>query len=208
MNAKLEVFDCEQGSDLWYQSRLAIPTASVFHTVLARGKGGGDSITRRKLMLKLIGESLTGQPEESYQNAHMERGIAMEAEARELYALVSGLDPQPVGFLRRGRAGASPDSLVGDDGVLEIKTKLPSLHLETYLSGKMPAEHTAQVQGELWVSGREWCDFVSYWPALPIFITRVYRDEDYIAKLSAAVDEFNAEMVTLTKQILGNGKQA
>lgn len=199
----LRVFDCEQGSDDWFEHRLAIPTASMFSTVLAKGKGGGDSVTRRKYMLKLIGESLTGQPEESYQNAHMERGKVMEAEARDLYAFQSGNDPQPVGFIRRGRTGASPDSLVGEDGVLEIKTKLPSIHLDVLLGGKMPTEHIPQVQGELWISGRQWCDFVSYWPALPIFIMRVYRDEDYIARLSAAVNDFNAEMVALTEQILG-----
>src|SRR5690349_5323608 len=96
---EVQIFDCVQGDESWYQHRLGIPTASMFSTVMAKGKGGGDSVTRRKYMLRLIGESLTGQSEDTYQNAHMERGKEMEAEARELYALVSGNTPEPVGFL-------------------------------------------------------------------------------------------------------------
>lgn len=196
--SQLERFDCEQGTPEWFECRRGIPTASEFATVLAKGRDGkSPSITRRTYMLKLIGEVLTGESAESYSNEHMERGKLMEAEARDLYALQLDGELEQVGFLRRGRCGASPDSLVGADGLLEIKTKLPHLQLGVLLDGVLPSEHVAQVQGQLWVSGRKWVDFVSYWPRLPLFKIRVQRDEAYIAKLAEEVDKFLAEMDAL-----------
>lgn len=197
----LQIINCEQGSAEWFAARAGIPTASEFATVLAKARNGGESKGRRTYMLKLVGERLTGQPMESYSNDHMERGKVMEAEARDLYAMVREVDLQPVGFMRRGDAGASPDSLVGDAGLAEIKTKLPHLQIEVLLADRVPAEHVAQVQGQLWISGREWCDFVSYWPGLPLFVKRVERDEAYIATLAAAVAEFNAELLGVIAQV-------
>ncbi len=191
----------EQGTDEWYAARAGIPTASMFATVQAKGKGGGASITRRKYMLQLAGERLTGKPMEGYVNNHMERGKEMEAEARDLYAMVHNCEPQQVGFIRRGDSGASPDSLVDNHGLLEVKTKLPHLQIEVLLANRLPPEHVAQVQGQLWVSCREWLDFVSYWPGLPLFVTRVQRDEKYIAELSVAVSEFNEELNAVVNQI-------
>lgn len=199
----VQIFDCAQGSPEWFACRLGIPTASEFATVMAKGRDGGDSVTRRKYMLELLGEELTGEVQEGYTNAHMERGKVMEDEARELYAMLRDVEPVRVGFMRRGDMGASPDSLIGDDGLLEIKTKLPHLHLAVLLAGKLPAEHKAQVQGQLLVSGRAWCDFVSYWPALPPFIVREFRDEPYIANLSAAIAAFNNEKAELRARING-----
>jgi len=186
----LEIFNCEQGSESWFECRRAIPTASRFSDVLAKGQG----ITRRKYLLTLAGEAITGEVAESYSNAHMERGHAMEADARNLYAFAHDVEPELVGFMRRGRAGASPDSLIGADGLLEIKSKLPALHLDVLDKGRLPPEHVAQCQGQLWVSGREWLDFVSYWPKLPLFCVRVERDEAYIATLSQAVADFVGEL--------------
>lgn len=191
---ELQVFDCEQGTPEWYAARAGIPTASQFDTVLAKGKGGGESKTRRTYMLKLIGERLTGEPMYSYSNDHMERGKEMESEARDLYSMLADLEPEQIGFMRRGDAGASPDSLVGDNGLLEIKTKLAHLQLDVLLNDELPSEHRAQCQGQLWIAEREWVDFVSYWPGLPLFAKRVFRDEDYIKRLAEAVRAFNAEM--------------
>lgn len=190
----LQIIDCEQGTPAWLQARLGIPTASEFATLLAKGRAGGESATRRTYMLKLIGERLTGEPMWTYSNEHMERGKAMEDEARDLYAMLRDVEPQRVGFLRRGDVGCSPDSLIGDDGLLEIKTKLPHLHLAVLLSNELPPEHKAQVQGQLLVSGRGWVDFMSYWPALPPVIVRVPRDEPYIASLKIAAEDFLAEL--------------
>jgi hypothetical protein len=198
---ELQIFDCEQGSPEWYACRLGIPTASEFDTVQAKGKGGGESKTRRTYMLKLIGEQITGQPKYDYSNDHMERGKEMEAEARDLYAMVTDVEPVKVGFMRRGDAGCSPDSLIGTNGISEIKTKLAHLQLEVLLSDRLPPEHVPQTQGQLWIAEREWCDFVSYWPGLPLFIKRVHRDEDYIRNLAAAVQAFNEEMQELMARV-------
>jgi len=193
----LEVFKCEQGSPEWFACRLGIPTASEFKTVMAKGEGK----TRRTYMLKLLGERLTGEPSDSYSNAHMERGQIMEAEARDLYTFMTDVEPERVGFLRDGDKGCSPDGLIGADGMTEIKTKLAHLQLEVLLSDRLPPEHVAQCQGNLWVAGREWIDFCSYWPKLPLFVKRVYRDELYIKKLAVEVDAFSSEMLELMAKV-------
>jgi hypothetical protein len=201
----MQIFTCEQGSEDWIRARLGIPTASEFHTVMAKGKGGEPSKTRHTYMLKLVGEILTGEQMDSYSNHHMERGKVMEDEARDLYAFMFDVIPDCVGFIRNGDKGCSPDSLVGTDGMVEIKTKLPHLQVDCLLGGRVPPEHRAQCQGALWVAEREWIDFVSYWPKLPLFVTREHRDEDYIKQISAAVDQFNDELATLVERIRAMG---
>lgn len=193
--SELAIFDCEQNSTEWFAARMGIPTASEFSTVMAKGRGGGDSVTRRKYMLTLAAQVITGEYVQTWAgNEHTERGHAMEDEARQFYAFQRDADPQRVGFMRRARAGASPDSTIGDMGLLEIKTKLPHLQLEVLEQDRLPPEHVAQVQGQLWVSGRDFCDFVSYWPKLPLFVKRVERDDAYIANLAQAVADFNGEL--------------
>lgn len=188
----IEVFDCPQGSPEWFAARLGIPTASEFGAVKAKGEGK----TRRTYMMKLIGEVLTGESMEKFSNGHMERGKEMEPDARNLYAFRMDVEPLQVGFLRNGRKGASPDSLIDTNGMVEIKTKLPHLQAEVLLADKLPTEHIAQCQGNLWVAEREWIDFVSYWPRMPLFVKRVYRDDAYIATLAKEVELFLKEMDT------------
>ncbi len=198
---KREIFNCEQGKKEWFDVRRGIVTASRFDDVMAKGKGGGESITRRKYMLTLIGERLTGETADSHSNGHMERGKEMEPEARDTYSLVTGLEVKQVGFIKLGEnIGASPDGLPGD-GCLEIKTKLPALHLDCMLRGQVPAEHMKQIQGQLWVSDLEWCDFVSFWSGLPIFIKRVNRDSKMIAEIHSAVSLFIEEMLETMEEI-------
>lgn len=190
----LEVISCDQNSEEWSRARMGIPTASEFATVMAKGRGGADSKTRQTYLYKLAGEIITGEPMESYSNAHMERGKLMEDEARALYEFMTDLECERVGFIRSGRKGASPDSLIGAAGMVEIKTKLPHLMIETILRGEFPPEHKAQCQGQLWVAEREWIDIAVYWPGMPLFITRAERDEEFIKQLSDAVDAFNEEL--------------
>lgn len=190
----MKIIDCEQGSPEWFSARAGIPTASEFHTVMAKGKGGGESLTRKTYLLKLAGEIITGEPMESFTNAHMERGKAMEDEARDLYSFMTDSDPLRVGFVTNGKAGASPDSLIGERGGLEIKTKLPHLLIDLLLKGEMPPEHKAQVQGCMWIAEREWWDFAAYWPKLPLFTKRIIRDDTYIRSIADAVDQFNDEL--------------
>src|SRR5262245_9992 len=197
----VEIFDCEQGTPEWYRARLGIPTASMFATVMAKGKDGGASLTRRTYLMKLAGEILTNEPHETYQNGHMERGKAMEAEARDYYAFVNDEPLRQIGFIRSGPKGASPDSLVGTDGILEIKTAAPPILGEYILADKFPPEHMAQAQGNLWIAEREWLDIVIYWPSMPKFVTRLYRDDTYIQKLSAAVDDFNNDLAEIVNRL-------
>jgi len=195
------IVDCEQGTEPWLRARLGLPTASEFSTVMAKGKDGGKSLTRKTYMLKLAGEILTGEPMESYSNQHMERGKEQEAEAREAYELMRDVDTKQVGFIVNGDKGCSPDSLIGEDGALEIKTALPHIQVERLLKGELPPEHRAQVQGVMWVAERQWLDFVSYCPRLPLLIVRVPRDDGYIATLAGAVKEFNAELASVVDAI-------
>lgn len=161
---------------------------------MAVGPKGGKSVGRQKYLAQLAGEIITGEPMVNYVSADMERGKLMEDEARDLYAFTTGADLHRVGFIRDGDKGASPDSLIGEDGGLEIKSAAAHVQIARLLDNELPSEHKAQVQGSLWVSGRKWWDLVSYCPKLPLFVVRVHRDEEYIAKIAAAVDLFNAEL--------------
>jgi hypothetical protein len=201
----MQIIDCAQGSEEWFLARAGIPTASEFSTVLAKGRGTAESKTRRTYMLKLAGERITGKPMETFSNQHMERGKLMEEEARNFYAFLTDDEPQQIGFIRNDLAGCSPDSLIGADGLLEIKTALPHLLIDFIFKDEFPPEHRAQTQGQLWVTGREWVDLTVYWPKMPPFIKRAYRDEVYIRDLAAAVERFNDELAEVVERIKSYG---
>ncbi len=197
----IEISLCDQGSPEWQGLRLGIPTASAFTAIMAKGRGSAESRTRQSYLYKLAGELITGQPMEGFTNVHMERGKALEDEARTTYTFLTEAHCERVGFVRNGRKGASPDALVGADGLLEIKTKLPHLLIEALLRGEFPPEHNAQCQGQLWITGRAWVDLVIYWPGLPMIITRAWRDEGFIHELAQAVDVFNTELDVIVDRI-------
>jgi hypothetical protein len=201
----IRIIDCEQGTPEWHAARGGIPTASRFQDILTRGRGAAPGKVRRTYMLELLGERLLGDqvPEGFTGNRHTERGHAFEQEARDLYAFQTGLAPQRVGFIRNDalRAGASPDSLVGPEGGLEVKTKLPGLHLAVLLDDVIPDEHVAQVQGSMLITGRSWWDFVSYCPGLPLFRKRALRNEGYIAALRIEISDFNDELDALEAKL-------
>lgn len=200
----MQVFnDIVQGSPEWFEARAGIPTASRFSTVMAKGEGK----TRSEYMRTLAGEVITGEIEESFSSPHMERGKLMEDEARETYAFINSVEPYQVGFIRNGDKGASPDSLIGTNGGLEIKTALPRIQIDRLERNRLPPEHKAQVQGNLWIAEREWWDFVSYWPRLPMLIVRVYRDEEYIKTMSDEIDRFNDEKAALIERIRAYGQE-
>lgn len=201
----MQIVDCIQGTEAWHQARAGIVTASEFSTVLAKGRGGGESKTRRTYLLKLAGERLTGFPAESYSNGHMERGKVMEDEARRFYEFLTDAELQQVGFIRNGDKGCSPDSLISTDGVLEIKTALPHLLIDMLLKDEFPPDHRAQTQGQLWVAEREWVDLIVFWPNLPPLVKRAYRDPGYIIQLSDAVDQFNEELESVVEKIRSYG---
>jgi hypothetical protein len=195
------IINCEQGTEEWFRVRAGMPTASMFSTVMAKGRSGGESATRRTYMLKLAGEILTGEPAETFSNAHTERGKVMEEDARNWYAFNQDVEPERVGFIINGPKGCSPDSLIGSDGMVEFKTALPHILIEKLLKNEFSPEHKAQCQGALWVAEREWIDLVTYWPRLPPLRVRAFRDEVYIAAMSRAVDEFNEELAEVVERI-------
>lgn len=210
---EVEVFtDIAQGSEDWHVLRRGLATASNFGTILATGKDGGESLTRSKLMRELAGEILTGETAESYRNADMERGNAMEPEACDYYSRTRFADLAEVGFVRRTVrvfggdfvVGASPDRFVGRDGVLEIKTMRPDKLIEVAQKGAggFPPEHRPQCQGILWVTDREWVDLMLFYRGMPIAPTfKIERDEVYIKTLAQQVEVFDYEVRALVKRI-------
>lgn len=198
------IHTCEQGTPEWHELRRGKVTASMFATVMAKGKTpGARSLTRDKYMRQLAGEIITGEVQESYSNSHMERGKAMEDSARQLYAFQRDVEPQQVGFITLDRCGCSPDSLVEANGMLEVKTKLPDLLIEAMLRGPHdpPPEHLAQVQGQLMVADREWCDLVAYWPKMPLVTWRIYRDPAYEERLRGEIALFTMELDALVETV-------
>lgn len=186
------VRDIEQGSADWLALRLGIITCSELECLLVNGKGeAGFGAGALSYMDQLIGERITGEAADPFQgNRHTERGHELEGVARELYEARTDATTEQVGIILNHGVGYSPDSLVGADGLTEIKTKLPKLQVGVILAGEIPKEHIAQCQGGLWVSEREWIDFISYWPGMPLFIKRAYRDEALIRKIDERVNAF------------------
>jgi hypothetical protein len=196
----IEVFDMEQGGEEWHRARMGIPTASMFATVMARGRGGGLSLTRAKYLRQLAAEIVTDDPmPEGYISADMERGRIMENEARNYFTLIRQEQPQRVGFIRNGNKGASPDSLLGTNSGLEIKSAAPHVQIERLEQDRLPLEYVCQVQGSMWVAEREHWEFISYCPKLPPLIVTVDRDEDKIAQIAEAVDMFNEELAMMVE---------
>lgn len=200
----IETFaEIEQGTPEWHLLRCGLPTASRFADIMAEGDGK----MRRKYLYELAGERFTGEPDESWSgNRHTERGKAMEDEARRHYAFMNDTEPRRVGFIKNGNVGCSPDSLIGDRGGLEIKTKLPHLMVDilTRDAGWYPPEHKWQLQGFLWVAERDWIDLSCYWPKMPPFVRRVTRDETMIRSLAAKVDAFNNDLTSLVARLRGD----
>ena len=184
-----------QGTEEWLEARSGIITASAMNHVLAKGEGK----TRRKYMYQMIGELITGNPAESYSNAHMERGHVQEPVARALYIEESNVtDPTEVGmFIEKwdwGRIGYSPDLVCSDVGLAEIKTRQAYLQAELLDTGKRPPDVNKQLQTGLLVTGRRWIDYVSYCPGMPLFVERVYPDLEMHALILAESQRFYEEL--------------
>ncbi len=197
--------DLEQGSTEWHALRSGIVTMSEISSLLVDGKGvegfGAGAITYMNI---LIGERITGEPADAFQgNASTERGHELEPKARALYLTQTGLECDQVAIILNHGCGYSPDSLVGADGLNEIKTKLAKFQVEIILSDEVPKEHIAQCQGGLWLSGREWIDFISYCPGMPLFIKRMERDEKLIRKMAERVKTFYELLEDRMNRVLG-----
>lgn len=196
------VLEMEQGTAEWHAARCGIPTASNFDKIVT--SKGEPSKSAQKYLYKLAGERVVGKAEETYKNAAMERGIEMEAEARALYEMLNDKTVNQAGICYKDELklfSCSPDGLVGEDGLIEIKCPEIHTHVEYLLQDKLPTEYVQQVQGQLFVTGRQWCDFMSYYPGLKPLVVRVKRDEAFIKALVVELEVFCKNLDEVTEKI-------
>jgi len=190
----------EQGTQEWLNDRSTVVTSSMFKTTMAKGRDGGLSLTRTKYMRFLANSIVTGNPAPNgYSSWEMKEGQKREPESREYYAFISKNTVTEAGLIYLNdarRIGASVDGLINHDGNLELKNPNLETHLAWLLEGGLPPAHQIQVQGQLWVTDREYCDFVSYHPDAfkMMHRVRVERDDELIRKIKTAVYQFVSEL--------------
>jgi putative phage-type endonuclease len=199
--------DIIQGTDEWKALRLGKVTASRVADVVAKTKSGY-STSRANYAAQLIAERLTGVVADSYTNAAMQHGTETEPEARAAYEFYQGVSVTEVAFVPHqsiDQAGCSPDGLVDEDGLVEIKCPNTATHLETLLGQAVPGKYETQMQFQMGCTGRKFCDFVSYDPRMPehmrLFIKRVPRDDARIKELEAEVASFLLELAVKLSQL-------
>ena len=196
------LLEVEQGSPEWLAARRGIPTASCFDKIVTTK--GEPSKSRTKYLYQLAGERITGGTDDSFRSKFMQRGNDVEAEARAFYELIYDRTVQRVGICYKDeskRIACSPDGLVGKKGGVQIKCPSMAEHIGYLLSSQLPTEYFVQVQGELYVTDRDWWDFISYYPGLRGFVVRVKRDEKFINSLSHELNVFCNDLDKLTEQI-------
>jgi len=197
----------DQRTDEWFAARLGKVTASRIADVMAKTKTGYGA-SRANYMAELIVERLTGQKGDSYQNAAMMWGTNTEPLARAAYEAHRGVLVEETGFVPHpsgAMTGASPDGLVGDDGLVEIKCPNTATHIDTLMSDDAPPKYFAQMQWQMACTGRAWCDFVSFDPRMPeemqLFVTRVERDDTWIIMAEEAVQAFLSELDEMVSKL-------
>ena len=206
----MKIIDCEQGSAAWLQARCGRVTASNIADVLSRSRDRkSEGATRRNYKARIISELLTGRPQEhGYTNKAMEDGIALEPFARGAYEARHNVMVDQVGLVLHpaiDRAAASPDGLVGAEGLVQLKCPYPATHIGYLLAGVVPSEYEPQMSWEIACTEREWCDFVSYCPIFPqylqLFVMRFQRDDKRIQEITAEVIVFLREVDEMIERL-------
>lgn len=204
----------EQRSDSWFAARAGKVTASALHKVMARTKTGYGA-DRANYHAQLVAERLTGRPADSYSNAAMQWGIDTEANAREAYSALIGDAVAEIGFVDHPRfelTGASPDGLVGFDGLVEIKCPNTSTHLAALTGAGIDKKYMLQMQWQMACTERQWCDFASFDPRMPpemqLHVRRVDRDEALLAEIEAELIPFLAEIAATVEQLTNEYRKA
>ena len=198
---------CEQGSAEWLAMRLGKVTASKVSDVLSKGRGSAPSKMSETYMIELIAEVLTGNSKPFFENDAMRWGTETEPQARAMYAVNNDfVDVKEVAFVEHNeQVGISPDGLIGEDGLLEIKCPNTTTQIKRALSNDYSADYKAQIQMQLWVTEREWCDFLSFDPRLDCEVgylqQRVFRDEEYIEEMKTKVYAFVEKMNEIIEQL-------
>lgn len=187
----------EQGTTEWHEARLGRVTASRIADVMMKPTTAGFQNYRSQLVC----ERLTGRPTETFTSAAMQHGTETEPQARAMYTLTTGLSVDEVGFVPHpliDMAGASPDGLVGELGLVEIKCPQPTEHIRVLTGGAIKPGYVLQMLWQMECTGREWCDFVSFNPDLPddlqLHIQRVEYDSEKAAEITGAVRSFLASV--------------
>lgn len=190
----------EQRTEEWYSARLGKVTASRVADVIAKTKSGY-STSRANYMAELVCERLTGKQGDFYQNAAMVWGTNTEPMARQAFEAATGALVIETGFVSHptiSMAGASPDGLIGEDGLIEIKCPFTATHIESLMGQTAPSKYVPQMMWQMACTGRKWCDFVSFDPRMPedmqLFICRVHRDENVIIELEREIEKFLFEL--------------
>lgn len=201
------VLPIEQGSPEWFEQRRGKVTASRIADIMAKTKSGY-STSRQNYLMQLLCERLTGKVEESFKSSAMQRGNDLEPEARNWYQLETGEIVEQVSFIDHPNiddAGASPDGLVGNEGLIEIKCPNTATHIETLRSKKPSDRYYKQMQWQMACTSRKWCDFVSFDNRLPdnlaYFCVRIDRNEDAIAEIEAEVNKFLEELAVTQAEL-------
>lgn len=199
----------EQGTDAWLESRRGKVTASRIADVMSKGRGSAPSVTRQKYLVQIALERLTGCVANGYTNAAMQWGTDNEPMARDQYAFIKGVEVEQVGFVDHpsiAMSGASPDGLVGNDGLLEIKAPESHTHWGTLRGDPIASRYIDQMQWQMEVTGRTWCDFVSFDPRFPpeqqMHIQRVHADAARQDELVQGVTQFLADLETEMGNVL------
>lgn len=193
----MKTFHVLQGSPEWQALRLGRPTGSQFDRIVTPAGNASGEKTQEKFMFELLGERMTGRPDEDFQSKWMERGQTLEIDAVHFYEAQRDMDTTPIGFMMNDAEtiGASPDRLVGDAGLMEIKCPSAGIHVSYLLkSGSHYEKYKVQVQGQLWISGREWCDVVSFHDRMPMALIRIPRDEKFIGIMGPLIEAFSARL--------------
>lgn len=199
----MKIHNFEQRTEDWYNIRKGKMTASNADTIIANGKG------LETYIYNLMAEYYSSAEKENYINADMQRGIDLEPEARLEFEFYTGLDVQEVGFIEYNEfIGVSPDGLIGDDGLIEIKCPNDSVYFKLLLSDNIKPEYIAQMQMQLYVTNRQHCYFVSYNPNFEksLYIKKITRDEEMIEKLKKGLDKGTELIKEIKKNFRKVGK--
>lgn len=202
-----------QDSAEWLQARVGHVTASRVAAVIGRLKSGKPTAEYENYKMETLTEILTGQNVEHYVSPYMDFGKEYEGVARAQYEMVKDVEVERVGFVlhpRIARSGASPDGLVGEDGLVEIKVPTTANHLRYLMEGVVPEQYVPQMMWQIACTERKWCDFCSYDPRLPtdfgLFIVRLDRDDEAIRDMEDKVVQFIAEVNALSEKLLASRK--
>ena len=190
----MQILHMEQRSQAWFDARKGLITASKFADIMAKGRGSAPSARRQTYLHHVVAERLSGELDENYVGPDAERGIAFEDEAIAAYEFQTDVTVKRIGMVKNDIAGASPDGLVGDDGLVEVKCPRRHHFIRRVLSDDPVVDYRWQVLGQLWLSDRMWCDVCLYSPPLPLYITRVTASPQEIDDLANAVYSFAADV--------------